>query len=312
MEFLGRNLAMAKPEEIIGEFDFEQNVFNNKSPDDRTIIGRLSNDTIVKGKAKEGALEYGLTYRFYGHWIEHPKYGKQFAFQSFTLATPHGQRGTIAYLKRGPGIGTKRATCIWDAFGKDSLEVVRTKPVEVAARISGLTLEAAQKAAEYFQRLAGREAVTIELTELLGSRGFPRVLSEMAMGEWGNEAPEKIRENPYVLMKFKRVGFLLCDKLYLELGLPADSIERQAYCIVHALTSDNEGNTWLPVAKCLEHLEGNIAGGEVKPKAAIEWAIENRLIVAKRDYEGQVWLAELGRASAEMRIANCVHGAMAV
>jgi exodeoxyribonuclease V alpha subunit len=305
---------MAKCEEITGIFDYERNVFGNAGADERTIIGTLDDGTTIKGRAKAGALETGLTYRLYGFWITHPKYGRQFAFQSFTVATPHGQRGTVAYLKRGPNIGTKRALAIWDAFGTNSLEVMRMKPEEVAAKVKGITLDSAKAAAVYFQRLAGLEAVTIELTELLCSRGFPRRLIEEAMGEWGNEAPAAIKANPWVLMKFRGVGFLLCDKLYLELGLPADAIQRQAYCIVHALTSDNEGNTWLSLEKCVDHLAKNIAGGEVRAEEAVAWGIEERLIV-KRGGEkggGKVWLAEWGRASSELRVANAVHGAMAV
>jgi hypothetical protein len=195
------------------------------------------------------------------------------------------------------------------------LEAVRSTPDAVAAAVKGITIEKMREAAAYFQHLAGLEAVTIELAELLGSRGFPRRLVEEVLGEWGNEAPAKIRENPYVLMKFRGVGFLKTDALYLELGLPADAIERQAYCIVHALSSDNEGHTWLTMEKCVEHLAKNIAGGEVRATEAVEWALNENLILSRTDSRvpmgAKTWLAEWGRGSSEMRVANCVHEVIA-
>jgi exodeoxyribonuclease V alpha subunit len=147
-----------KAVELTGEFDFERHVFGRG--DARTIIGTLEDGTIVKGRAIEGRLETGMPYRFYGHWTEHPKYGKQFAFQSFTLVQPSGERGTIQYLQRGPGIGRKRAIAIWAAFGEEALEVVRTQPGRVAEAV-GLPEGKAIEAAAYFASLAGLVIVRI-------------------------------------------------------------------------------------------------------------------------------------------------------
>ena len=297
-----------KCEEMTGEFRYERNAFANDGEDNRTIIGDLTDGTTIKGRARLGALEPGLTYRFYGYWVTHPKYGRQFSFQSFTLATPTGERGTVAYLQRANGIGRKRAMEIWDAYGESSLFILRTSPNQVAEEIDGLTVEQCKAASEYFEELAGTEAVTIELTDLFANRGFPRSLVEAVLRKWGNAAPSVIRDEPYVLMRFKGVGFLRADALYLELGHPADAIDRQGWCIWHALNSDQEGNTWLSLKQCTGHLNANIAGGEVKVDAAVQWAT-NQALVTKRVEDGEIWLAEYGRAKAEDGIAGCIHQA---
>ena len=67
-----------KYEELLGEMDYEKNVFGQD--EDRTIVGVLADSSQVKGKAREGELETGLTYLFRGFWTEHPRYGKQFQF----------------------------------------------------------------------------------------------------------------------------------------------------------------------------------------------------------------------------------------
>lgn len=295
-------------EEISGEFDFERNVFGRG--DDRAIVGVLRNDTIVKGKARDGALETGLSYRFYGYWTSHPKYGDQFAFESFTLAAPVGQRGTIAYLQRVRGIGRERAKAIWAAFGEHCLETLKEQPQAVADAIPGITPEIANAAAQHFKDIAGLEKVTIELTELLGNRGLPRRLIEDVRGRWGNDAPRVIRENPYVLLDgFKGVGFLKADALYKELRLPMDAINRQGYCVWHALHSDTDGHTWLDVSAAVESIRENIGGTEGNPKAAIEWAIGEDLVSLRR-VDGRTYLAERSRADSEAAVAQYIHQAL--
>ena len=92
----------AKLEEITGIFIHERNRW------DQTIIGEIDaavngangaaangaavrNILAVKGPAEEFELEAGITYRFYGRYVEHPRYGRQFHFQTFTVAAPHGK-----------------------------------------------------------------------------------------------------------------------------------------------------------------------------------------------------------------------------
>lgn len=314
---------MPAPEELTLQFAYERNVFG--SGEGRTIIGVCEEHglpdflltwldgqgVIVKGKALEGALETGLTYRFYGYWTTHPKYGRQFTFQSFVLATPAGRRGTIAYLKRRKGIGPKRAREIWDAFKADSLKVLKSEPAKVAAKVKGLTTEAAEAAGEYFRSIESLEKVTIELAELLGNRGFPRTVHQQVLERWGNRAPEVIRENPYRLMVVKGAGFLRTDRLYLELGRDPAALTRQKWCIWHALHSDQNGHTWYPIAFARKHLAENIAGAEVKFEEALEEALTGGIVVVRADGGEEQWIAEREKAGAEARLANFVHEAEA-
>ncbi len=304
---------MPTPEELTVEFSYERCIFN--TGEDRTIIGEcMDTDSsghpiTVKGKAAEGALENGLIYRFLGYWTTHYKYGKQFAFHSFVLATPNGQRGTIAYLKRCKGIGPVTAKAIWEAYGSDALEILKAGPGDVAAEIKGVTLESATAAAEYFTSIESLEKVTIELTDLLSGRGFPKNLSQQCIEKWGERAPGAIKENPYVLMLFRGVGFLRADQLYLELGNDPAALVRQKWCLWHALASDSEGHTWYSIDFIRRHLEQNIAGAGLRFVEALDTAIAEDLIVDRTDRAGTVWVAETEKAVAEARLANFVHQA---
>ncbi len=304
-----RRPAMAKQrEELVAEFDFESHVFGKD--EDRSIVGKLADGTTVKGKAREDELETGLTYLFRGNWTEHPRYGKQFAFYSFGIAQPAGQRGTVAYLTRGPGIGRKRAVQIWELYGPESLEAIRERPEEVAAKVNGLTEQKAREAATYFQSHKDREIVTRDLEELLSGGGFPRRLIEKLIEKWGAKAAEKIRENPYLLMAFRAVGFGRADKLYLQLGGDPATPERIGWCVWNALHKDREGHVWRPVEFGKTAVEKGIAGVNAVPQRGIDWAIEHHHVAARQS-GGRVWIAEMERARAETRLANQVHRAMA-
>jgi len=297
-------------EELTGEMDYEKCVFGKD--EDRAIVGLLIDTTTVRGKAREGELESGLTYRFYGYWTQHPRYGKQFAFQSFVLAQPSGKRGTVAYLQRGPGIGRKRAEAIWELYGPAALDAIRTKPEEVAARVKGLSPQMAREAAVYFQAHVALEATTKDLLELLTGLGTPRTLIEKLIEKWGTKAAELIRENPYRLMVFKSVGFMRADKLYLQLGGRPDAVERMGWCGWNTLHRDRQGNTWMRPRVAWDSMRRELSGVDFDPMLGIEWAISEHHLAVKRDVGilGEMWIAESDRAAAEMRLANQVHRAM--
>ena len=294
-------------EELLGEMDFERNVFG--VDDDRTIVGVLADSTVVKGKAKQGELECGLTYLFRGFWTEHPRYGKQFAFYSFGVAQPVGQRGMVSYLTRGPGIGRKRAQLIWELYGHDSLEAIRERPVEVAAKLQGLSETKAKEAAAYFQAHKDREIVTRDLEELLAGGGFPKKLTDKLIEKWGAKAAARIRANPYCLMIFRNDGFGRADKLYLQLGGRPDAAERLGWCAWNALHKDRDGSTWRPWEFGEVAIRKAVAGVDVVPVDGIRWAIQYTHIAVCFS-GGRNWISERERAEAEQRLADEVHRAM--
>lgn len=297
---------MNRHEELTGVFDWEKHVFQDSDPEARTIIGTLADDTVVKGRARRGALECGLTYRFLGHWTTHPRFGKQFAFSSFSPAMPAGERATVKYLTKGPGIGSARAQRIWNLFRERSLEVVRTEPERIAAEIEGMTPERAEAAAEYFRAHERLEKLTIEVNDLLSGKGFPRSLPDRVIREWGEDAPRIIREQVWPLMRFTGVGFLRTDALYLELGHDPAAIERQAYAVWHAMATDGNGHTWFPVTLAALVLNQTISNGRADADRAIAHGVDHGVLV-HANRRGGGWLAEPGKADAESRLAECIH-----
>ena len=295
-------------EEITGEFDYIKRQYAASDGQIKVLPGILIDGTQVVGYCREDELETGLTYLFMGLWKE-TKYGKQFNFHSFRLAQPSGKRGTIAYLQRGLGIGRKRAEQIWDLYGPGALEAIRSKPGDVAAAVKGLTPEKANEAAAYFQAHVALEATTKDLLELLTGLGTPRKLVEKLIEKWGATAAERIRDQPYLLMLFKSVGFGKADKLYLSLGRDPSTPERLGWAAWNAMHKDRDGSTWRPMEFGVAAIRQSIAGVDAKPDDGIAWAIEKGHI-RLRKVDGRTWIAEGERAAAETKLANQVHRAM--
>ena len=296
-----------KYKELTGEFSFERNVFGQG--EDRTIIGELADGTTVKGRAGEDELECGLTYRFLGYWTKHFKYGEQFAFDSFLIAQPSGQRGVVAYLSRAPHIKRQRALILWDLYGADAVKMVREQPDLVAAAVSGLTPDRAAEAANWFRAHKALEDTTTALLELLAGIGAPKKLIDKLIERFGANAAEVIREEPYKLIYFRGVGFLKADKLYLQLGKDPSNPERLGWCAWHTLHKDSEGHTWMPLGAAYKAIEKNITGTDAKPDAGLAWALEQKKIVL-REVDGQKWIAEIERYDAEAKLASYIHRAI--
>tara|TARA_Y100000310_G_scaffold117187_1_gene115939 strand:- start:1907 stop:4174 length:2268 start_codon:yes stop_codon:yes gene_type:complete len=283
-----------------------------------TIIGKLekqngeAEQVSVKGLIPaDEQMEKGLSYRFFGKWMTHHKYGRQFVFESVVLASPVGEIGTVAYLsrKRGVGIGKVIAQRIWNRYGPDSLSVLRDKPQGVAANIVGLSATKAEEASRYFKSIEGQEQVTIELTQLFQGRGFPRTTTQQSIAKWQNRAPEYIRENPYLLLQFRGIGWPGADKLYLDLGHDPAAIERQGRCVVYGLQSARDGHTWYPESHAKAALLEHVAGADIDVAGAIEWAIKESEIV-DRCWDGN-WLADREKAADESAVAFYIREVLA-
>lgn len=295
-------------EELVGIFSYEKNVFGKA--DERAIVGVLEDETQIKGRAGENDLQTGLTYLFRGYWTVHLRFGKQFQFYSFAVAQPAGQRGTVSYLTRGPGIGPARARQMWEIYGQDALDAIRSRPEEVAAKVKGLTTDRAKEAAAYFQAHKDREIVTRDLEELLSGGGFPKRLIDKLIERYGAKAAAMVRERPWLLMKFPGVGYGRTEKLYLQMGGAPDAVERLGWCAHNALHKDRSGSTWVPLDFGRVAIVKGVAGVEVKPMEGIEWAIQHGHIARRVDKQRRVWITEGERAADEARLASQVHRAI--
>lgn len=273
---------------------------------------------IVKLECEPDELTSGLTYRFYGRWTTHERHGRQFhATGGFFRSQPHGQAGTIRYLTAtcaGCGVGSATAHKLWEAFGGDAVRILREQPdVAVAAvGMSHFTEDKASAASAVLKRESRLEAITIDLIDQLGGRGFPRDTVKKCIAEWGGDALKWVKKG-YPLQRFRGCSFLRCDKLYTDNGGDPGSLKRQAYAAWFSVARDTEGNTWHKPQDVENGLRDKIGTanlpvprGEIQGIPAILLAKRARMLTVMRDGSGEPWIAETRKAANERTIADHV------
>jgi len=314
-----------KNSELIGVFLGEDYVFDNGQPDRRCVVGSVrlldKSRVTIRGYANETELTTDVTYRFYGHNMNHPKYGTQFNFNSFVEEDPVDEGSILAYLEtcRKPERGsiTRRvAIALYEAFGVTAIERLKEDPVGVSQVVKQWDAAKASLAAQYLTSQAGTQRCKLDLITLLNGRGFPKKTIDRAIREWGAAAAKVIRDDPYELTKLAGIGFKGADKLYCDLARQAAStdeeyqvalgaIHRQGMCAAYAVAQESRqsGSTWLPVGFAKAAVMANVSRIHATPDKAIEWAVmDGRLVVR----DGFIAVARM--AFHELEIAEFVTG----
>ncbi len=124
----------------------------------------------VTGLLPEAAA--GTTVRLSGKWTEHPKYGRQFQFDSAEIILPETAAGIRDYLASGiiKGIGPSLADKIVCRFSADTLRVMETGPHELTT-VNGIGPKTAERAVSCIRHLvqetAGQGHAYIDEDELI-------------------------------------------------------------------------------------------------------------------------------------------------
>jgi exodeoxyribonuclease V alpha subunit len=313
-----------KNSELIGVFLGADFVFDN-GPDRRCVVGSVrlldKSRVTVRGYANEAELSENVTYRFYGHNRNHPKYGTQFNFNSFVEEQPADEDSIIAYLEtcRKPERGsfTRRvALALFEAFGVTAIERLKADPVGAAATVKQWDAAKAALAAQYLSAQAGTQSCKLDLITLLNGRGFPKKTIDRAIKLWGAAAARVVRQDPYELTKLAGIGFKGADKLYCDLTrqeaksdeeyqMALAAIHRQGLCAAYAVSSESRqsGSTWLPIGFAKAAVLSNVSRIHATPDKAIDWAISEGKLVVR---DGFVAVARMSLH--ELEIAEFVSG----
>ena len=188
-----------------------------------------------------------------GNFIKHVTYGEQFKIDTFEKTMPNTINEIEKYLGSGiiKGIGPATSKKIVDRFGNDTIYVLQFEPYKLA-EIRGVTSAKAQEISDEFNNVWELWKIVMFLQQYgIGTTNANRVYKEL-----GISAIDKIKENPYILLKFLYgVDFRNIDKMAIAMGIEHDSNHRIASGIKYAmgLTSKN-GNTCVLKENLIEHV----------------------------------------------------------
>lgn len=252
-----------------------------------TVIKVRLNDTREKTITMRGILpqvEKDILYRFFGVYVEHPRYGMQFEIHSMERPLPTQREGVIRYLSGVPfeGIGRKTAERIVDTLGEDCLTRIR-EDSSILQSVQGLS---AKKIAIIEQGLAQEEEGMGELVRFLNVHGIGTRNMIRLSHAYGKEALEKIQENPYrVIDEVDGFGFATADKMAMALGFSTDD-PRRLYALLVALAMNlcvSRGDSYVSKADLEQRYEKETAGMDGNFEGMLEEALEKRSVVQEED-----------------------------
>lgn len=293
-------------EELVGTYQSTR--YRNEDMD--FWVGFTEGGQTITGTVTDGIPEQGRTYRFFGHWKNSPKYGKQFKSAVFTEHEPHNREAVLAYLKRhlrGTGIGEKGFIRVWDAYGSESIRVLRTQPIDVARSLNfseDSCIAASKRLAEH----ARTEHTAVDLMGLFAGRGFPAATIRAAIDKWGAMAPAIIRRDPFSLMthSLPGCGFARCDTLYMSLGLDPSRLKRQTLCAWNHLVQSGSGDTWFPIEAGAEGIRLKVGSADIHPARALKLGVRSKWLRARLDEDGKRWIGDHDKTGSEISVAESV------
>ncbi|EGV33422.1 helicase, RecD/TraA family [Thiorhodococcus drewsii AZ1] len=231
-----------------------------------------------------------------GRWVNDRQHGLQFKSTALRIIPPRTLDGIERYLGSGmvKGIGPHFARKLVGAFGERVFEVIEDNP-ERMLELDGIGPKRQKRVTEAW----AEQKVIREIMVFLQSHGVGTARAVRIYKTYGEEAVERVRENPYRLaLDIHGIGFKTADTIAERLGIPHDSLIRAQAGVRHVLqeiAGDGHCAAWHEAL-----VEQSCALLEI-PEPIIQEAIqvelaEERLIAEPIDDRPALFLTPLQRA----------------
>lgn len=186
-----------------------------------------------------------------GVWAQDRDHGLQFKADSIRVTAPSSREGIEKYLGSGlvKGIGPVYAKKLVDHFGEKVFEVIETTSARLE-EVPGIGKGRRQKIKSAWDEQKEIRNIMV----FLHSHGVSSSRAVRIYKTYGDEALEKVRENPYRLAQdIRGIGFKTADQIAEKLGIPADSPMRARAGVIHALMEQtSNGHCGFPKGELLK------------------------------------------------------------
>ena len=213
-----------------------------KNDETKYIIAVLENNQKICGAYFDTDIEkiVGEEVVLKGNWITHKKYGVQFEFDTLEL-----KEAEIFFFltKIVKGIGKKFAQELLEKYTEEELvEILNERPNELLD-FKGIKEKKLQTIVSSWQKFKHLRELGSFLAKFgVTSNLITKIYS--SLGEIENLI-DKIKENPYILINIKGIGFKRADEIARSLGIDPRSEFRIMACLNYTLREycDNNGNS---------------------------------------------------------------------
>ena len=247
-----------------------------------------------------GEVEQGEFVDAEGTWVVDRRHGRQFSADSLRLTLPSTREGIETYLGSGvvKGLGPAFAKRLVDAFGTDVFDVIDNHPDRLT-EVDGI----GKARKDGIVRGWAEQRAVREIMVFLQSYGVSGAKAFRIFREYGDDAIDVVRENPYRLVHdIRGIGFKSADQIAQRLGIEPDSMMRARAGVSHVMdTLTGYGHCAYPAKKLTEKaIELLEITGNTIPRALEEEIQEGRLVCDTIRGEDFIYPAALFRAESEI------------
>ncbi|MFP6589229.1 MAG: helix-hairpin-helix domain-containing protein, partial [Candidatus Latescibacterota bacterium] len=269
-----------------------------QNPENGFTIARLQLD----GEAAEPVTLVGLmtvstgeTVLVEGEWVTHAKFGRQLQVTTCMPADPVTADGIRRYLGSGliKGIGPVMAERIVERFGIDALEVIDNQPRRLL-QVTGLGRKRVQAISEAWKKQRRIRDVMV----FLQSHGVGTGHAVRIYEEYGDEAIQRVREDPYQLQRDVRgIGFQTADRIAADLGVARDAPERVRAGVRYVLAeASDDGHVFVPMEDFVRRVQGLLEVDDgLVPPAVQRLSADDEIVVEEGEGDTRCYLRRLHR-----------------
>lgn len=245
-----------------------------------------------------------------GQWVRDREHGLQLRATLAKTVPPTSREGIEKYLGSGmvKGIGPVYANKLVEHFGEKIFDIIESNSGRLE-EVGGIGPGRRKKIKDAWTE----QKFIREIMVFLHSHGVSTGRAVRIYKLYGEQAIEKVRDNPYRLAKdVQGIGFQTADKIAQKLGIPPDSILRACAGIEHLLgEAASEGHCALPRQIIMEQTPKllNVAE-QIVAEGLLKLFQQNDAIAELIDGEDLIFLPRLRNGEIEIarRILELAEG----
>jgi len=223
-----------------------ENVIYRNETNGYMVLDVEVDDELITAVGELGDVEAGEVLHMEGKFINHPRFGEQFSVEYCERKLPNTSVNICKYLSSGAikGIGPSLAKKIVDAFGDKTLEIMEKEPSRLI-EIRGISPKKCESISEEAKKIFNLRHLMIFLSKYGIKSGY----AMKAYQQWGHQAIEIIKSNPYCLcFGYVNLSFAKAEALAKQMDISPDSHNRIEAGITYILHQNaGEGHSCLPI-----------------------------------------------------------------
>lgn len=183
-----------------------------------------------------------------GHWVQHKRYGRQFAADGWSRVIPESLDGIERFLGSGAvkGMGPALAHRVVARFGKDTMDILEKAPQRLL-EIEGIGPKKLAVITESFYEEKQINDIAYDLEQ----HGVAGRYAGRLLQKYGDDVKYVLTEEPYrMIQEIDGFGFKTADQIALAYGMDRQSPQRLGAGLAYVLqTMTQNGHVCIPDAE---------------------------------------------------------------